>query len=411
MRRLMLGFWMVLGVAGLIRAQSSIPAPSLASPQPVPILVSPIGAPNPPPSSAAPARAHEELVHFDYQSAELRWQDGHWLLMGGNVILKDFGSNQVNGREALRIVQELRLTERGVIGKPVPSMEYWLSRGEAPAGILHAAQLSSFDPAELKVESFQGQWFIRHGQELLLTFGPHPEEARRALEIIQHHGFNQIGFVGQPTPVMTYFVINDKTGPRKTSSGPNSPLLPAIMGPNVDKATLQRMNPRQLHLLESLVAGANVIGERVPIDAHEVRLRQDHQQWKLCQGDYCLANFGMRENDAREALRVVQHYHFTEKCWVGEPTPASTYYLVGGQPPRGVLLGLRSAAFRPEELSLKQVSGIWYIYFAGRPLLRFGGRVEEARQMLQVIQHYQFDHICRVGDADPAALTFLVRDR
>jgi hypothetical protein len=380
-------------------------------PRPAPILVAPIGTASPTAAQAAPAPAREELVHFDYQSAELRWQDGHWRLMAGNIVLKDFGANQVYGREALRIVQELRLTEHATIGKPVPSMEYWLSRGEAPAGILRDAQLCSFDPAELKAESYQGQWYIHHGQELLLTFGPHPEEARRALEIIQRHGFNQIGFVGQPTPVMTYFVLNDKTGPRKTSSDPNSPLLPAIMGPNVDKATLQRMNPRQLQLLENLVAGANVIGERQPIDPREVQLRQDHQQWKLCQGDYCLASFGWHEEDAREALQVLQHYQFTEKCWVGEPTPASTYYLVGGQAPRGVLLGLRSAEFHPDELSLSQVKGECFIYFAGRPLLRFGGHAEEARQMLQVIQHFRFDHLCRVGNAESAAFTFLVRER
>lgn len=411
MQRKTLVFWVILLFANPLQAQTSVPAPSLAQPRPSPIIVPPVGAP-PPAPSAAPVPAREELVHFDYQSADLRWQDGHWVLMAGNVKLKDFGTNQVNGRDALRILRELRLTEHGTIGKPILTMEYWLSQGEAPAGIIPASQLSSFDPTDLKVEQFQGQWYIRHGQDLLLTFGPHPEDARRGLEIIQKYGFNQIGVVGQPNPVMTYFVVNEKTRPRQPqSSASGSPLLPAVLGTNVDKATLQRMNPRQLQMLESLIAGANAIGERMPIAWHDVQLRQDYQQWKLCVGDYCLANFGLREHDAREALRAIQHYHFTEKCWVGEPTPASTYYLVGGQAPRGVLMGLRSAPFRADELSLKQVDGIWSIYHGGRPLLRFGNRAEEARQMLQVIQHFQFDHLCRVGDSEPALMSFLVRER
>ena len=52
------------------------------------------------------------------------------------------------------------------------------------------------------------------------------------------------------------------------------------------------------------------------------------------------------------ALAVIQHYHFTELCPIGKSNPTFSYFLVHGQAPRGLMLGVYSTAFRPEQLGV-----------------------------------------------------------
>src|SRR5260370_1417810 len=74
----------------------------------------------------------EQLVTFDPRQAELRWEDHNWRIMAGDVFLKDFGFQQEEAREALRVIRDLGLTQQGTVGYPRPVMEYWLAGGHAP---------------------------------------------------------------------------------------------------------------------------------------------------------------------------------------------------------------------------------------------------------------------------------------
>src|SRR5262249_27785686 len=69
----------------------------------------------------------EELVPLDPAKAEIRWQNNRWQLLSGGVWIKDLGTNETDAREALHLIQEMHLTQRGTVGKPKPVMEYWLS--------------------------------------------------------------------------------------------------------------------------------------------------------------------------------------------------------------------------------------------------------------------------------------------
>jgi hypothetical protein len=44
-----------------------------------------------------------------------------------------------------------------------------------------------------------------------------------------------------------------------------------------------------------------------------------------------------------------------------------------------------------------------------QPLFLCGATFADAAQVLQVLQRFQFDHLVRVGDTEPAPLTFLVK--
>jgi hypothetical protein len=193
---------------------SAAAASAQAPPAPLPASLSGSAAVPPVPVPAAPAAAaapaapppQETLQSFDPGRAELDWSQGRWKVVAGDVVLKDFGPRQEEARAALRLVRELRLSQRGTVGTPGPVMEYWLADGRAPQGLVPALHPVSLDADSLRVEQVQGQWCVRDNARVLFTFGTHADEAREALAVIRRHGFTQVGSLGRGTPDMLVFL-------------------------------------------------------------------------------------------------------------------------------------------------------------------------------------------------------------
>ena len=259
---------------------------------------------------------------------------------------------------------------------------------------------------------------------MLFNFGPQRDDAEQALAMIRRYGFDQLGFVGRGAPPMMYFLAD----PRRLASrqrpagyfgihaGYDKALKPdpepGVKPPAREEKLLPSALPvtRQLASTAALLPDSPAAGERVPFDWRQVQVKQDHGQCRLAIGSYTIASFGRNDRLAREAERVVQHYRFTEHCRIGQPTPSFTFFLVSGQPPRGVLFGLNDLPFRPEALRVQQVAGFWAVCDGDRPILQFGDKADDARTAVQVIQRFHFDHLCRVGDSE-SGMSFLVRSR
>ena len=73
-------------------------------------------------------------------------------------------------------------------------------------------------------------------------------------------------------------------------------------------------------------------------------------------------------------------------------------------------LGAQGVAFRPEELSVRQINGAWAICDPARPLLAFGDHAEEAKETLKAIQHHGFDTFCQLGQGE-RPMTILAKTR
>jgi hypothetical protein len=270
------------------------------------------------------------------------------------------------------------------------------------------------------------QWCLRDAAHVLFSFGAHQEEAQRALAIIRHYGFNQLGSIGQTTPSMLVFGADASevaaapapspvslTGPDheagKALAAQDMPKLPRI-DPNKPVPAAQaastgpannQANPAQAVSWEDIV----------PLDWREVRIQRDGNEWKLMHGNYLLANFGPHESDARQALDVVRYYRFTEHCLMGRPTPSFCYFLVAGQAPHGVRFGANGNSFRPNLLRVQTYGKQFYLAEGNRVLLSFGDRGEEAQQALKIIQEHHFDCLCRIGPPGTAGFTYLVQTR
>lgn len=154
------------------------------------------------------ARLREDCISFDYRRAEVRNIGGRWKIVVGRMWLKDFGNvvlSEREARQALRIIKHYRMNQQCFVGRPDPSMEYYLVNGGAPTGSLGGEDCVRFNPANIEVKRIGDRWKIIDGTHWIMDFSDKEGEARMAFRIIKKYGFNHICFVGRRDPSMTYF--------------------------------------------------------------------------------------------------------------------------------------------------------------------------------------------------------------
>ena len=151
-----------------------------------------------------PANQHD-FIPFDPGAAQVKLVGGRWKVVVGRVLLLDFGRSRTEADQALRVIKHYGLNAQCFVGRPHPSMEFYLVDGEAPEGALAGEDCIPFDPARLEVKRVQGSWKVVEGGHWLMDFGAAQGEARQALSYVLRYGFTRMCFVGRPGPSMTYF--------------------------------------------------------------------------------------------------------------------------------------------------------------------------------------------------------------
>jgi hypothetical protein len=329
----------------------------------------------------------DPVTKFDPHAIEVRHVGQHWQLWSGKTMVKDFGQYRERAYDARRYIAELNLTERGAIGTPEPVMEYWLSNGEAPPLPSFSRNVIPFEPAALSVRAENGSYYVGNPKKLLFNFGPYAQDARQALAIIQKYGFNEISLIGAPNPSMTILLKNDyhSSGPDRTQNRVQ---------------LIAQMSPR--HPLE--IPGVGRVGESRYFDPMRLDISKAADGWHLTAGSIDLGLLGQSEYQARTAMQIAQRFPFTEQVRLG--TGGFIFYLSNHQAPRGVPLGIRSAAFQPGLLTVKQAGNQWLVT-DGKVALATTASAAEASQALAAVKHFGFNCSCEAGQG----LKFLVLDR
>jgi hypothetical protein len=335
---------------------------------------------------------------FDPMTLDIQRVGEHWQVRARQRVLKEFKRHE-DAETALRILRELRINQQVSIGSPRPVIECWLSDGRAPVGLsLRRLPTIPFDGKSLKVESKQGHWVVRDASRPLFAFGTNEANAHQALELLKQHDFNRVGYVGDP-PVMMYFVADPKVQqrPGPASTGPASPLA------SMPLPTLGMRHPFEFAMPEG--------EDREAITWQRCELFCDNAAWKLVEGKRTLLELGRNPKTARDALQVLRHYRFTEQCRTGTSPMSFRCFLVDGQAPRGLMFGMPSIAFQPDQLTVRQQGNAWVICQGDHALMPAGASAEEAKHALRIIKTYGFDRLCWVGDPNGEGFRFLVRHR
>jgi hypothetical protein len=204
-------------------------------------------------------------------------------------------------------------------------------------------------------------------------------------------------------------------GTAATSQG-TAPAFPesrtAQSGPDNARVQARLMIQNQVRQLDRagmLTPEPAFLGDRVGFDWHQVQVRRQDRDWVLASGGMILGNFGSNESEARQALRALEYYRFTEQRRVGSPNPVLAYFTTSGQTPRGSYFGVPMVSFHPEALSVRAFGGAWAICDDTRVILSLHGRVEDAQQVLQIIQQQRYDGLCQLGSTTATPLAYFVR--
>jgi hypothetical protein len=271
--------------------------------------------------------------------------------------------------------------------------------------------LRTFDSAKIRLVVVDSHWEMAAGDQVLKDFGPHEKEARQAVQVIQQLHVNQYGVIGSPAPVLEYWL--------KDGEAPHPPA----------------------GLLRS-----------IPLSVSTLRVEQIRGQWYLRDANKVFFNFGSQVEDARQALAIVQKYHFTNVSSIGpggtpmfvftnmdprnqphapdrthpaevvpppqeaKPKPKPAKAPDRWKPPvfdaRGNLItepeptAIR-VPFDWRRAEIRREKGEWKLASGSQVLATFGANEFEARHALTALQHYRFSEQWCAGSEKNAFRYFL----
>ena len=273
--------------------------------------------------------------------------------------------------------------------------EYWLAEGQAPSAFTRHREVIPFDPRTLRIEQMSGQWVLRDGHVILYNFGRSQTDAQMALAVCKQFQFNQLGYVGHPTPYLKY-LMRDPT-----------PRTPGPIGDSVVPASAL-MQASEIGHPRLVLAGVDV-GDRVPFDGRRLDLRREGRDWVLYAGPTPVGRFGPAERDGRAALETLEQFRLTELCRIGES--GFGFFLANGRAPQGSVIGTGAKPFRPEMLNVRQVGNSWAVCDGSHPLVDFGDKADDARHALAAIREFKFDHFAEVGNGRIGNVYLFVKTR
>ncbi len=145
----------------------------------------------------------QDCLEFNPKNVVIKKEGNQYLLTDGRSRMKMF-PNRKEATQALKTIKHYQLNRHCFVGRPDPSLEYWLANNSAPKGALPQEDCIAFNPAKLKIKKEGSQWLMTDGRSRMIMF-PDEKEARQALEIIKKYGFNRTCYIGRPDPSMVYF--------------------------------------------------------------------------------------------------------------------------------------------------------------------------------------------------------------
>jgi len=332
------------------------------------------------------------MVRFDPNQLALKKVDGRWQIIAGKQFLKDFGPQEREAAEALRLIRDLQFCQYGTIAGAIPAFEFWLEdEGNAPKGGFASKTVISFNARTLRVEQVTGAWVIRDDKMLLYNFGNDEAAAKQAFDIMKKHGFNQLGIIGAPRPVMTYLTVDQysRVDPKDAR--------------NDVRDMINTISQQGLMLPKIGYAGA-----KLPIESRKLEAVKVQKEWVVSHGREVIARFGTQERKARDAVNLLQDCRVSEIVIVG--SGGFPVYLASGKAPRTALVGTNVTRITAAQLTVKKQSDSTQIMDGRRAILTFANS-PDAELVVKVLQHFEFDQFTVLGDPSKGGLRFFAKSK
>ncbi len=147
-----------------------------------------------------------EMIAIDPRTIELRNEGQTIQLVHGRQVLATFAANDAfAAREAVRAIQESRLTEYCQFG--TAGVSFFLSNGQAPRKMPFHTLGHRFDPNGTRTMQIRGTWHVTDGSGRPLAPAGSREEAEQLKELLRAFGFDQLStFTSAGKTAMTVFI-------------------------------------------------------------------------------------------------------------------------------------------------------------------------------------------------------------
>src|SRR5262245_37332786 len=258
--------------------------------------------------------------------------------------------------------------------------------GSVPAQLPPAFidNLIRFNTESIEVKQNGPRWQIWDGKTLVRDFGDKREHAFEARQLIADLKLTERAVIGTPQPVMEYWL--------SSGEAPHPPTLARRV---------------------------------IPFDPGTLKVERFNGEFVVRDHRHILYNFGPYQNDAIQALAVMQKYQFNELGVIGDPRPSMTYLIFNERPhmslnpndpnsklkllpqqaPRHALIlpklgtvGERTP-FDPLRTDIHKESDGWHLVAGPHDLARLGNSDYHARQAVLAVQRYPLNEYVRVGTA------------
>lgn len=147
----------------------------------------------------------------------------------------------------------------------------------------------SFDTSNITVQPSGERWLLANGNSRMLTFDD-VLEAQRTMEVIQFYGMNSQCFVGRPKASLVYWLVQDE----ESETGMRAP--------------------------EGMMEQEDCIG----FDLSQIEVIQEGDEWLMLDSGKRMKKFP-NQDEAEEALAIIQQYGFTQTCYIGRPKASFSY--------------------------------------------------------------------------------------
>lgn len=197
----------------------------------------------------------EDCVSFNPQNIQIQPLGAGVRMVDGSHALMAFDS-EAEARQSLEVMRYYGFNRSCFVGRPGPSMHYFLVDDRAPTGAMPGEDCVSLDPDRIQARQVQDSWKMVDNDRWLMDFGAARIQAYTALAIVRHHGFSHHCFVARPGPALTYL---RRDGDQPDQSG-DSPELTAGPTAPVEEPAGSLLNIPQESLLLHLDAAHDYAG-------------------------------------------------------------------------------------------------------------------------------------------------------
>ena len=142
------------------------------------------------------------------------------------------------------------------------------------------------------------------------------------------------------------------------------------------------------------------------VEGSSLIVRRQNENWQLWAGTTLLREFGKRQTEAEEAVRIMRELRPTEWVGIGTGRPIVEYGLTKGEAFIPTYEPKHSANVDLKSVRAENVRGAWILRDDGSILLNFGANRADAEQAAAVVQRYGFNRIGWVGDGAPLMTFF-----